>query len=146
MAHKSVLEDAAQRISFLLNGPQDRHALYSIIVELAPEDVSRFELIADKFPQSFHGTAGPIWREALLVDASSPNLERIILENAAARATQQRRKVSLLVSFAGMIGLICLLYALVNAATKGYYSTVLRILTAVLVIAALAGFFMMNYF
>ena len=144
MAHELGLQDAARRISFLLNGPPDRRALRSDIIEVAPEDISRFGLIADKFPQSFHGTAGPIWREAMLVDASRPNLERLVFEFTAARGVQQRRGAYIIFSFVGMIGLICLLYALVNAATKGYYSTVLRILTAVLVIAALAGFFMLR--
>ena len=41
-----------------------------------------------------------------------------------------------------MIGLICLVYVLINAATKGYYTTSLRFLTAVLICAALAGLFL----
>jgi len=141
-AHELGLADAARRISYILNGPPGERGRVKELIKVAPKDIRKLDIIVDKFPQSFRGSEGPIWREALLIDVSAPKLEQLRLQYAAERGARRRGAAYIVFSFAGMMGLICLLYAVVNAATKGYYTTVLRVMTVLLAIAVLAGLFM----
>ena len=132
-AHQLSLQDAAQRVGDFLKGLQTTGA------KVLPEDLLACGMIVDQFSQSFNGSEGKVWRQALLLDVSKPKIERLLVQKNAALAMQRRNVAFLGASFLGMIGIICVLYALANAATKGYYSTVLRVFTVVLVIAAVTG-------
>ncbi len=104
--------------------------------------------IADTFVQSFYGSAGPIVREALLINASPENLNSLdrtivagITEGPGPRQqTKMKRNLWLdrAVSVLGMMALITGLYVFLNFATRGYYSLTLRIGAIIIVAAGLA--------
>jgi len=129
-AHRLSLQDAAERVGGLLKGFKER---------ILPEDLVDSGMIADQFSQSFEGSEGMVWRQALLVDVSKPKLEQLIYKKNVASSMQRRSYMFLGVSFLGMMGIICVLYALANAATKGYYRSVLRFFVVFIIIAAVIG-------
>jgi hypothetical protein len=106
-------------------------------------------LVTDRFAQAFHtdvdGVAMPAWsREAILVDCSSPKLAQLARGMEREFRGQQTRRVNWLVRTGGLLGLICVVYLGLNAATKGYYTGVLRVTAALLmagVLLLLGGLF-----
>ena len=93
-------------------------------------------LVADKFIQRLERPYGAVWRCAVLVDGSSQMIQPLAVGVAG---IERNRRVSLLrsaVSIAGMFAVICVLYFILNAATRGYYVWSLR---AVMIVAAMAG-------
>jgi len=89
-------------------------------------EVLREGLVVDRFVQSFEGKAGRIWREVLLVETSGDKLEQLIQRKAAAMRAARLRWTRIFVLAVGLLGLIGLVYAFLNAATKGYYVWPLR--------------------
>jgi hypothetical protein len=87
--------------------------------------------ILDRFLQSFNGTAGEIWRQALLVDVSPEKLKNLAQRKAVIAWVRKRHFAGMFFSIAGLIVLITVVYAFLNAATKGYYTWSLRIAGAV---------------
>jgi len=105
--------------------------------EWPPLRVSSAELlegdfIVDRFVQSFDGTAGKIWRQALLIDASPDKLKRLAAQKAAQARVAKRTWAGMLFSVGGLLVLIIAVYAFLNAATRGYYVWSLRIAGIVL--------------
>jgi hypothetical protein len=105
--------------------------------EWPPLRVSSAELlegdfIVDRFVQSFDGTAGKIWRQALLIDASPDKLKRLAVQKAAQADVAKRTWAGMLFSVGGLLVLIIAVYTFLNAATKGYYVWSLRIAGIVL--------------
>lgn len=105
--------------------------------EWPPLRVSSAELlegdfIVDRFVQSFDGTAGKIWRQALLVDASPDKLRHLAAQKAAQARVAKRTWAGMLFSVGGLLVLIIAVYAFLNAATRGYYVWSLRIAGIVL--------------
>jgi hypothetical protein len=90
-------------------------------------DVLEGGFILDRFVQSFNGTAGKIWRQALLVDASAEKLKNLAQRKAIIAIARKTRFARMFFSIAGLIVLITVVYAFLNAATKGYYTWSLRI-------------------
>jgi hypothetical protein len=87
--------------------------------------------ILDRFVQSFNGAAGKIWRQALLVDVSTEKLKNLARQKAIIARVRKRHFAGMFFSIAGLIVLITVVYAFLNAATKGYYTWSLRIAGAV---------------
>ena len=90
-------------------------------------DVLEGGFILDRFVQSFQGTAGKIWRQALLVDASAEKLKNLAERKAIIAQVRKRTFAGMFFSIIGLIVLITVVYAFLNAATKGYYAWSLRI-------------------
>jgi hypothetical protein len=90
-------------------------------------DILEGGFILDRFVQSFEGTAGKIWRQALLVDASPDKLKNLAQRKTMIARVRKRHFAGMFFSIAGLIVLITVVYAFLNAATKGYYTWSLRI-------------------
>ena len=107
--------------------------------QLRVEDLMQGDFIVDRFVQSFDGTAGKIWRQAFLIDASEPKLARLFQRKTkqadATRATWARKGTSVI----GTVLLIILVYVLLNTATKGYYVWSLRIAGILLALVGIAS-------
>jgi hypothetical protein len=106
-------------------------------IQFTESDLINGNFIIDRFAQSLQGSATPIWREAILIDAS-PNktheaARKIISATTATRKSWAGKGLSML----GMLGLICLVYGFLNLATRGYYIWALRILAIVLLAAGI---------
>ena len=90
-------------------------------------DILDGNFILDRFVQSFEGTAGKIWRQALLVDVSAEKLKELARQKAVIAQVRKTNFVKMFFSIVGLIVLITVVYAFLNAATKGYYVWSLRI-------------------
>ena len=90
-------------------------------------DILDGNFILDRFVQSFEGTAGKIWRQALLVDASAEKLKNLAQRKAIIARARKKSFAGMFFSIIGLIVLITVVYAFLNAATKGYYAWSLRI-------------------
>jgi len=138
-ARQLSLEDAAEQLTFLLNGARIKPTGIKSFIKISPDQVIKRGFIADRFIQNFTGREGRIWRQALLLDVPVNKIMQIKAESVAQEGKAARQKDYTIFSFLGMIGLILGLYALANAATKGYYTLVLRFLSAVLISAAMGA-------
>jgi hypothetical protein len=95
-------------------------------------DIENRGMIMDRFSQQLYGMAGPICRHALLIDLSPNKIQPLANAKFAVAIQQQRTWAKILLSFVGMAAVILLVYAFLNAATRGYYSWSLRIAAVVL--------------
>ena len=108
-----------------------------------PITLSLDDFIQDRFVQSLDGSAGRIWREAVLLEISPEKLQKLNKTVYQTRTTHRRHWLAKLFSAAGLLVLICLVYLFLNAATKGYYLWSLRI--AAVVIAAAFIFLLLKF-
>jgi len=120
-----------------------------IIREALVAELHAGRLILDRFPQQFDRPYGKVWREQILVDASQNAMERVAFEavtrldmlagaEAHQRAAKRQTWWALTVSLGGLVVLIFAVYLVLNAATKGYYTWVLRLLAIGAIIAGVA--------
>ncbi|MCF7957163.1 MAG: hypothetical protein K9M57_01805, partial [Phycisphaerae bacterium] len=99
---------------------------------VSSKDIQR--LITDRFTQALDGSQGKIWREALLLDFSPGRYD------PTANNARMSYWVSLIFSAVALTALICGIYFVLNIATSGHYTWVLRIAIAILVLGALLAF------
>jgi hypothetical protein len=96
------------------------------------EVLEQHGFIVDEFSQQLRGLSGPIWRHALLLEVSPQRAAALAQQTQQAARTTQMSWAKLIGSFAGMIAIIFVVYAFLNAATKGYYAGRLGIFSALL--------------
>jgi len=128
-ANQQAVQNACSQVADLLG--QTSLGLSGVPVSFAKPvnsaDILDGNFILDRFVQSFEGTAGKIWRQALLVDASTEKLKNLAQRKAIIARARKTSFVGMFFSIAGLIVLITVVYAFLNAATKGYYAWSLRI-------------------
>lgn len=88
-------------------------------------------LVPDTFVQRFERPYGDVWIASILIDASQPNIQRLNESYNRAAEIEFGKKVTRWSSVAGVAIVIGLLYAFVNAVTKGYFMWRLRALAIV---------------
>lgn len=91
-------------------------------------------LVHDRFPQKYERPYGSLYREAVLIDASHSQLDRLAQEM---RWSMESRRESRAKGFVSAIAVLLVTYALyrfANAFTRGYFTWSLR--TAAAVVAA----------
>jgi len=143
-AAQEALQDAVQqlrsRFRITLKGKGD--------VTTNTEDLHAVNMITDRFAQSFQGSASPIWREALLVDASLAKLKQLarhrdrqMLADQQAKKSDRHTWLRRIASLAAMLVLICVVYFFLDVATKGYYTWALRI--AMIILLSLGVFLLL---
>jgi len=96
----------------------------------------------DFFSQRFDRPYGPVWREAVLIDAEPGMVESIARALVGSLRAQSTAQTTTLLSMVVLSVLIVGLYLFLNLATKGYYTWMLR-LAAVIGVAALVLFMRM---
>ncbi|MBW8016887.1 MAG: hypothetical protein FVQ82_11925 [Planctomycetes bacterium] len=98
---------------------------------LSRQELYQHGIVVDNFQQSFTGSAAPIYRHALLLDVS-PDRIMPLAKNKIRRYNIERQSWTYhILSAIGIALVICVIYLILNAATRGYYTAVLRILTIV---------------
>jgi hypothetical protein len=107
---------------------------------VSSNDVLEGGFIVDRFAQKFAGRAGEIWRHALLIDASPEKMEQLAAHKIVAARTKRLNWAKMSLSVLGLLALITLTYAFLNAATRGYYTWSLRIAGIVLAAAIIILF------
>jgi hypothetical protein len=96
-------------------------------------------LVADRFVSRVRRPYGDIWSEAILVDASNARLSNIASEHSVWLRNRQHARRSAAASIVGMSLAILLIYAVVNAVTKGYFRGYLRTTAAAAMTLCMIG-------
>ena len=107
------------------------------VIDSLVEAIRSGELVVDKFAQRFSRSYGDVWRQAILLDLSRGGLDAIARSAPVEPPKRAPLRWSLIGSWAstvGLVGFICVVYAFLNLATKGYYAWSLRL--TLMVIAA----------
>jgi hypothetical protein len=128
-ANHQAIEDACAQLTKMLGQASRRLSGIPahLISRVNSSDILEGDLILDRFVQSFKGTAGRIWRQALLIDASAEKLSELAHRKAVMVRAEKMTLARMFFSVVGLIVLITIVYAFLNAATKGYYVWSLRI-------------------
>lgn len=95
------------------------------------QDIKQFGFIKDTFVQTFSGSVSPIYRKAVLLDMSQDKIRSLANQKFKFLRSQRTTWLQMILSLAGIIALICVVYLFLNAATKGYYTWTLRIVAVV---------------
>jgi hypothetical protein len=108
------------------------------------QEVQQGGFIVDQFVQSFDGSAGRIWRHALLIDASARKLEWLDTRMSRVAGSVRASWVRTIASALGVLLVIVVTYFFLNMATRGYYDWSLRIAGVVLAIVGVIVIFLMS--
>ncbi len=106
---------------------------------VSSRDVQEGGFILDQFVQSFDGSAGRIWRQAILLDASGSKLAWLQSRKATEVHGERVTWARMILSALGVLIVIVATYLFLNMATRGYYVWSLRIAGVVLAIAAIVS-------
>ncbi len=139
-ANRQAIADACNQLTQLLRQTSRAQATPSLPRNVTSNDILERDFIVDRFTQSFDGRAGKIWRQALLIDASIGKLEQLARHKAAVAKEIKWTWARMSGSIIGLLALITVVYAFLNAATKGYYAWSLRIAGIVLAAAVIILF------
>ena len=139
-ANSQAIADACNQLTQLLRQTPRAQATPSLPRNVTSNDILERDFIVDRFTQSFDGRAGKIWRQALLIDASVEKLEQLASHKVTVSREIKRTWAGMFASVIGLLALITLVYAFLNAATRGYYAWSLRIAGVVLAAAVIILF------
>ncbi len=139
-ANSQAMGDACNQLTQLLRQTSRAQATPALPRNVASNDILERDFIVDRFAQNFDGRAGKIWRQALLIDASVGKLEQLARHKAVVARTIKWTWARMFGSVIGLLALITVVYAFLNAATKGYYAWSLRIAGIVLAAAVIILF------
>lgn len=111
-------------------------------VSISDSELRDGGFIVDEYTQRLQGISGPIWRAGILLDVRPERLQLLQRQKIVGQRHVRQNWANMVLSLAGMIMLVSLLYGAVNALTKGYYSFVLALIS-ILVIAGFLVFFVL---
>ena len=133
-ANRQAMQNACSQVADMIGQipPRRSGVPISFAKPVNSADILEGGFILDRFVQSFEGAAGKIWRQALLVDASAEKIKNLAQRKAVIARVRKRGFAGMFFSIIGLIVLITVVYAFLNAATKGYYAWSLRIAGVVL--------------
>jgi hypothetical protein len=139
-ANSQAIADACNQLTKLLRETSQAQATPTLPRNVTSNDILEGDFIDDRFAQNFDGRAGKIWRQALLIDASVGKLEELAHHKTAVARAKKWSWARMVGSVVGLLALITVVYAFLNAATKGYYAWSLRIAGIVLAAAVIILF------
>jgi hypothetical protein len=128
-ANNQAVQNACAQIADMIGDTSQRQSgvPISFYRPINSTDILEGEFILDRFVQNFEGTTGKIWRQALLLDVSPEKLKSLAMRKAVIAQARKTGFARMFFSIVGLIALITVVYAFLNAATKGYYVWSLRI-------------------
>jgi hypothetical protein len=139
-AQQAARADAAQAVYALLpqrlRDADDTDALKRSVLSA----IAAGGLVTDAFPERFDRPYGTVWTESVLLDASPQKLDSFLAGYDSAWRDRQRRLSIMRASAAGLVTAAWLMYIFLNAVTKGYFTTHLRLGAAAVTAAALILF------
>jgi hypothetical protein len=143
-AERQAMSSACQQVAQLLNQIRKRRAVRPTGFTVNPPDLHTGHFVSDRFVQSFDGAAGRIWRQALLIDTSQEKLNKLADIKLGQLWSTRMTWARMISSAIGLTILICVVYFFLDAATRGYYTLVLRVAAAVLIAAAIFFIFSLS--
>ncbi len=138
-ANRQAVENTCAQVTKMLDQVSRRLSKIPVPFTLPvnSDDILKGDFILDRFVQSFKGTAGRIWRQALLIDASAEKLAELARRKAIMAQARKMTWARMSLSIVGLLVLITVVYTFLNAATKGYYVWSLRVAGIVLALTAI---------
>ncbi|HNY79938.1 MAG: hypothetical protein RBS72_07620 [Sedimentisphaerales bacterium] len=140
-ARQQAIQDACNQLSAVAGTKWEPIPGRSPLT-VSSQDVQEGGFILDQFVQSFDGSAGKIWRHAMLIDASAEKLAWLQSRKAAEVHGERVTWARMILSALGVLIVIVVTYLFLNMATKGYYEWTLRIAGTVLAIAGIIAIFL----
>jgi hypothetical protein len=141
-ANRQALDDARAQLAERLGKQAQWQAPGLPKPEVTETDVLQGQFVVDKFAQSFAGSVGRIWRQALLIDVSGAKLAKLADLKARESHSVRLSVARMGLSVVGVLVLIGAIYFFLNMATMGYYEWSLRIAGIVLAIVAVISVLM----
>lgn len=96
--------------------------------------VTNKQLVPDKFLQRAQRHYGGVFRQAILVDLSRPNLDHLIALSRQEVVERKASFVATLVSAGALFLVVYLLYLFVNSMTRGYFVWSLRMVAVTVLV------------
>ncbi len=96
--------------------------------------------VVDRFSQQLTGRSGNVWRATLLIEAQPPRLAAIADVGRVASQERQFTRRAAELSVLLMVGLVLVLYFVVNELTKGYFVWNLRAVTMLALLTMVVAF------
>lgn len=131
-AQQQAIADACRQVTAIMQQWFQQQKILLPDINFNPIDLEQAGIIADRFTQSFQGSAGRIWRQALLLDFSPEKLMPLIDKYQHSLAAKKQTWFNTAITLLGLLGLICLVYLFLNIATRGYYTWALRCVMLIL--------------
>lgn len=128
-AEQQAIEDAVTQIQPRVRARMSADAREALDWLLQRQIRSRLQdsgLIVDRFVQRFERPYGEIWQVGLLIDAVPKKIGSLADKCDRVLAVQQRSFRQTVLSIAGVIALVCVVYIFLNSLTKGYFVWTLR--------------------
>ena len=141
-ANQQALDDARARLTEAIGQRGRRLSDKLPKPEVTATDVLQGGFIVDRFAQSFEGTVGKVWRQALLIDVSGPKLAQLASQKAREFRQVKMSWARMGLSAVGVVVLIGVIYFFLNMATMGYYEWSLRIASVVLAVVGVLSILM----
>jgi hypothetical protein len=141
-ASQQAIDDARARLTEALGRRMAAKVGPLRLPGISTADVRQGGLIVDQFAQSFEGTAGRIWRHAILLDVSGAKLSQLADLKTRDIHAQKMTWARMGFSALGVVVLIGVIYFFLNMATMGYYEWSLRIAGVILAIVAVISILM----
>jgi len=136
-----AMSAACEAVANILRQTQAQ-PMVKVNMTVGETDLNSAGLVVDRFTQRLSGAmAGPIWREAVLVDVSDEKMQQLAGRKIAASRRDRTTWAKMALTLAGMFALISAVYVFLNAATRGYYTWALRV--AVVVLMGAGVFFLL---
>ncbi|MBM4024859.1 MAG: hypothetical protein FJ280_05545 [Planctomycetes bacterium] len=141
-AHQQALDDARARLTEAIRQRTQWITDRLPQPEITTTDVLQGGFVVDRFAQSFEGTVGKVWRQALLLDVSGPKLAQLAGQKAREFRQVKMTWARMGFSVIGVVVLIGVIYFFLNMATRGYYEWSLRIACVVLAVVGVLSILM----
>jgi hypothetical protein len=141
-ANQQALDDARARLTDAIGQRGRRMSDKLPRPEITATDVLQGDFIVDRFAQSFEGSVGKVWRQALLIDVSGSKLAQLAGKKARELREAKMSWARMGLSAVGVVVLIGVIYFFLNMATMGYYEWSLRIASVVLAVVGVLSILM----
>lgn len=97
-------------------------------------ELNRGGFISDRFLQQFHRPSGSVYRALLLVNVDPLRIDKLAAAYQQKHVQQRTRVISLAVSIFVLLAVLTGLYLFLNMATKGYYTSALRLAVVIAIV------------
>jgi hypothetical protein len=125
-AESDALEQAAQKLAASVwDRMGDRGFDIGGDVNLIPQIavyVQEENMIADRFSQRYRRSYGDLWRHAMLVEASTENIEELAVRCERYVSTQRASRRGLMLTPIALAAFVLFGYLGLNSVTKGYFA------------------------
>lgn len=136
-AQQAARADAAQKV-FSLLPTRLRNAV--ALKRFLKAGIAARELQVDSLAERFDRPYGTVWTESVLLDVSPQKLDPLISRYERALRNRQHLLAVMRIGGLSLVGAAWLMYIFLNAVTKGYFTTRLRLGAAAITAAAFVLF------